>query len=180
MRLPLFRKRWDADAAAVRAITAFLDAAESLGGNDVGPNGPDLANREFGAPIRGVPRGSATVGNVTFGAPQLLPSGVQNPDGSSVTIDLTGVTVRDFVHSHPSGSLTPTPMGPDGSGDWAVFRHLHDMAEAAGVDASGLTMYIVGRDPVTGDYKVMAYDWNDEHSNAGGREVNPNAQPCPA
>lgn len=179
---PPFRKRWDADAAAVQSVSEFLDAAENLGGNDVGPNGPDLANREFGALLRGAPRGRVSLGNISWGDPQLLPNGETNPNASSVIFDETGITgynVRGFIHNHPGGNLTPTPQGPDGSGDWGVFEYYRSIVESVGGSPGGLTMYIVAYSSATGGYVVMAYDWNEGHINEG-REVNPDAAPCPA
>lgn len=177
---PDIRRRWDQDAAAVQAIQAFLDAAASLGGNDVGPNGPDLANREFGVPLIGVPRGGVRLGNVSYGEPQLLPDGTTNPKGSSVRHDDTGLTpynLRGLVHSHPAGSFVPSPEGPDGSGDLGTFRQFREWVQAGGGNAELMSIYVVAIDPETGDYAVYAYDW-ENGGISQGRQVNPGALPC--
>lgn len=159
-----------------------MDAAEALGGNDVGSFGPDLANREFGVPLLAAPRGRVSLGNVSWGEPQFLPDGRQNPNASSVVINETGVTPFNFqgyVHSHPGGNLVPTPAGPDGNGDVAVFSYFRNQVIAAGLRAEGLTMYLVSFDSASGQASIMAYDWDEALGNIGpGREVNPEARPC--
>ena len=73
----------------------------------------------------------------------------------------------------------PSPAGPDGNGDWAVFEFFRNQVIAAGQNPALLSMYIVTFNSDLGEYEVWAYDYNPEHNNDGGRKVNPEAQPCP-
>lgn len=63
-----------------------------------------------------------------------------------------------------------------------MFEYWQQQMTAVGRDPSGLTMYIVVFDsnaPGGGAYQVWAYDAGDDGIDEG-REVNPNAQPCPS
>lgn len=176
--IPDFRARWDADAAAAGAIGRFLAQANQLGdlGHPTGPtpSQPDLANREFGQFI--YRNGNqTTLGPLTYGT---LLDATYPPDETGMTpFNLTG-----WIHSHPSPNYPGAAARPSAA-DWALFNHYRNFMINGGATAQQMalfTLYLVVYDNAVQPprYVVYAFDKSDETGSAGGKEVNPNAQPC--
>ncbi len=170
------RRQWNADARAAEAVEAFLDKARA-GGED------DLANREFGALLCDMGGGNVVLGPITPGPPILDENGQQifyeggrigvaiPPDGCS------GGLVVGSVHSHPSGSVSPS----NDDFDHAQWHISHNNA------APNFGIYIVALvpNPLDGgyDYVVSRSEVEDRQAaNEGELDptwINPDARPCP-
>lgn len=163
---PQAKRVWNADAAAAAAISDFLARASTLG------DGFTLRNREFGAALTLGPNDSVNLSTITWGDP--AHPGVT----PAVTIDTTGVTNQNWmgdVHNHPSGNPLPS-VGP--SGDWPSFMGNISQLELGGRSTDGIAMYVIVQDEA-GNIKTYAYT-KDSNPNEIGKEVNPDAAPCPS
>jgi len=170
--LPL-RRRWNQDAAAASATSAFQSYAlglASLNEGDVTPNGPVLTRREFGADLRTGPNGTVILGPISHGPV------VQNGVVSNVAITHGQLTLANWmgdIHTHPSGNPLPS------TGDWSGFQSMLSQLRVAGLPTSNRFMYTVVQDASspTG-YRTYAWGEND-NPNLAGKEVNPQAGSCP-
>lgn len=169
---------WNADAAAARAVPAYLAAAASLGFADA-PNGsPRLSNREFARGLSRGPNGTVNGGAISWGPP--IPPG----ETGTVDVDVTGIDAFNYLgdaHSHPGGNPLPSV------GDWAGFMSNNRAARTAGRTSEYFYTYIfaVNSDGVTGTTYVYrdgpraANSADPPKPTTVGAEVNPDAQPCP-
>ncbi|WP_162998056.1 Mov34/MPN/PAD-1 family protein [Brevundimonas lutea] len=168
---------WNADAAAAKAAQDFMSEAIRAGGNDVGPRGPNMRNREWGAFLLKSSGRDIEVGTIIPG-PEI--------DWSDLTtdfsVDLTGANNANYmgdVHTHPGGS--PLPSGED----WDNFLASNARARNTppGRPDETFYMYVITINPDGSIGTIHVYedapgDTDDPPPTEIGQEVNPNGRPC--
>lgn len=172
--IPAFRRRWNQDAAAASATSAFLSYAlglASLNEGDVTPYGPTLTRREFGADLIMGPNGTVVLGQISHGP---LP---QPGQSAGVTIQHGNLQLANWmgdIHNHPGGNPLPSPT------DWAGFQSMLQQLRNAGLPTNNRFMYTIVADASspTG-YRTYAWGEND-NPDLPGMEVNPQAGNCPS
>jgi len=172
---------WNADAAAAKAVTDFVETALRENGED------GLGIREYGAWLYRRADGSVAVGPITWGDPfyPAPPSGRAN-----VTLsygDIRYGSIIGSIHSHNPGSFLPSTGSDNQGGDIGVLRFTQGLINDYGGDGSVARIYIVAPRLVgAGEAqtnKITVYNESNVQSAADGvegPEVNPDAQPCPA
>jgi hypothetical protein len=163
---PDTRKIWDADARAAAAVSDLAAKAVSL--ND----GSSLSNREFGANLFLNSVGQVELSPVSVGP---TPYSGTIPE---VTIEPGGTTYLNWmgdIHNHPSGDGRPS------GAEWSRFLNRIDAIQNLHPQRSemvNVSMYVVARDPQTGQDRIYAYKKGDDPDQLG-MEVNPQGQACP-
>ncbi|WP_332657888.1 hypothetical protein [Brevundimonas sp.] len=158
---------WSADAAAARAVAALAAKAASL--ND----GSNLSNREFGANLYLGAAGQVELTEIDVG-PEAVVGEVPE-----VEILPHGTTYQNWmgdIHNHPSGDgrLSANERNQFNA---RIDRMLRDLPWRT--EALALAAYVVVLDPSSPHgYRIFAHT---RHTDADqlGKEVNPDAQPCP-
>lgn len=155
--IPENRKVWEADARAAQAVKDLMAFASSL------QDGSTIFNREFGA-------------NLRYDGTTTRLSNMRAGTVSGVDIDNNEVTDANWmgdIHTHPSGCGLPSVADQTG---------FNDRMAAIGTtrsEAPYLAMYIIVKDDTaSAGYRIYAYT-KHSNMNATGREVDPDAQPCP-
>lgn len=78
------------------------------------------------------------------------------------------------VHSHPSGD------GRSSSNEFSIWRnYVLNVVAPTGRNVEMLAMYVVVWDETSGRHKVFAYTV-DSDPDVLGKEINPDAEPCPS
>lgn len=162
------KRIWNADAATNAAIQSFLNSAVNEG------DGATLSNREFGVNLVLGPNDSVAV------APDVGIGGLKTPNSTpNVTIPVGGATSGTWmgdVHSHPSGDGRPSP---NEFADFVARVNALIAAHPERTELANVSMYITieipGNPP---SYQTYAYT-KDSNPNVLGKEVNPQAKPCP-
>lgn len=160
---PTSKVVWNADAAAVAAVAAFIAKSQAVGDNGL------LSNREFGTNLVRDAAGGVTSTYVDAGP------ALQNGVIPSVTI--TGpATLQNWmgdVHNHPSG------IGMPSAGEWYAFQQrVADIISAypqRAAEMAHAALYIVVGSPP--NHQIFAFKRSDD-PNQPGQEVNPAAQSC--
>ncbi len=165
---PVQRKIWNADAAAAAAVAALAAKAASL--ND----GSSLSNREFGANLFLNNAAQVESTEVDVGPPAVI------GDVPDVEILPHGTTYQNWmgdIHNHPSGD------GRLSTNERNLFnaridRMIRDVPSRT--DALSLAAYVVVLDPTSPHgYRIYAHNRHTGEDQLG-KEVNPDAQPCPS
>ena len=159
---------WNADAAAAGAVAALANKAASL--ND----GSSLSNREFGANLYMTNTGQVEITEIDVGPEAVV------GDVPEVEILPRGTTYLNWmgdIHNHPSGDgrLSTNERNQFNA---RIDRMIRDFPSRT--DALALAAYVVILDPASPHgYRIYAHT-RGTGADELGKEVNPDAVPCPS